>query len=108
MSSRRIPALGVKDDSGSYVRAQVSPPPPPPPTPPIEAEVSLDDVHQRLLLVLDRETKRLTIQAAMDLLSKDQGIAFERCVKVLREFKKEERDYLEALHKLKSQEPNNE
>ncbi len=100
MSDRRIPALGVKDDAGAYVRAPATPPAPPP-TPPIDADVSLDDVHQRLLLVLDRETKRLTIQSATDLLSKDQGIAFERCVKVLRELKKEERDYLEALKTLK-------
>lgn len=107
MSDRRIPSLGIKDDTGAYVKQPVSPPAAPP-APPIDADVSLDDVHQRLLLVLDRETKRLSIQSATDLLSKDQGIAFERCVKVLREFKKEERDYLEALKNLQTKEPSNE
>lgn len=60
-------------------------------------EVSLDSIHARQLLILDRETLKLTVQSSAGLLSKDEGIAFERCVKILREFKKEEREYLESL-----------
>lgn len=101
MSTKRIiPGLGVKDDAGHYVKAENTPSAPPspvaPPAGPIDADVSLEDVHQRLLLVLDRETRRLATASASNELTRDQGSAFERCVKVLREFKKEEREYLEA------------
>lgn len=101
MTKRVIPGMGIKDDAGHYVKGEVPTPTPPAEvsTTPIESDVSLDSVHQRLLLVLDRETRRLCIQSASDPLSKDQGVAFERCVKVLREFKREEREYLEALGK---------
>lgn len=98
MTTRRS-IVSVKDDTGAYVKVATPPPQdvPPPPPPPIDKDVSLDNVHERLMQVLDRETHRLLTQSAAELLNKDQGVAFERCVKILREFKKEEREYLEAL-----------
>jgi hypothetical protein len=92
MTRKIVPSWGLKDEQGAYVT-----PPPPAATPPIDAEVSLDNIHQRLQMVLSRETQLLTAESAAGLLTKDQGISFERCVKVLREFKKEEREYLAAL-----------
>lgn len=82
---------GVKDDTGAFVKVV------PPAPEPVVTDISLDDIHERQLLILHREVKRLTELSASDLLSKDQGIAFERCVKILREFKKEEREHLDSL-----------
>lgn len=85
------PVPGVKDDSGAFIKVQ------PPSAEPVITDISLDDIHERQLLILHREVKRLTELSAAALLSKDEGIAFERCVKILREFKKEEREHLDAL-----------
>jgi hypothetical protein len=85
------PQPSVKDETGAFVK--VTPPAPMP----VVTDISLDDILERQLLILDREVKRLTELSSHDLLTKDQGVAFERCVKILREFKKEERDALDAL-----------
>lgn len=85
------PPTSIKDDTGAFVK--VIPPAPEP----VVTDIRLDDIHERQLLILHREVKRLTELSATSLLSKDEGIAFERCVKILREFKKEERDALDAL-----------
>lgn len=82
---------GVKDDSGAFVKVLPQAPEP------VITDISLDDIHERQLLILHREVKRLTELSAQELLNKDQGVAFERCVKILREFKKEEREHLDAL-----------
>ncbi len=110
VNKRSIPGHGVKDDSGHYVKVEsVGPlptaPPSAPASGPINSEVSLEDVHQRLLIILDRESRRLTEASAHNPLDKDEGIAFERCIKILREFKKEEREYLEALNASSAKEP---
>lgn len=86
---------GIKDDTGAYVKSV--PPAIPPPMLPVVTDISLDTIHERQLLILHREVHRLTELSAAKLLSKDEGIAFERCVKILREFKKEERDALDSL-----------
>lgn len=88
---RIVPQQGVKDDSGAYVKVV------PPPAMPVVTDVSLDAIHEKQLLILHREVHRLTELSATNLLSRDEGIAFERCVKILREFKKEERAALDAL-----------
>lgn len=92
---KRIPsphvAPALKDESGAYVK--VTPPKPEP----VVTDISLDDIQERQLLILHREVKRLTEKSSEGLLTKDEGIAFERCVKILREFKKEEREMLDGL-----------
>lgn len=88
---RIVSPNGVKDDSGAFVKVV------PPPALPVVTDVSLDAIHEKQLLILHREVHRLTELSAANLLSKDEGIAFERCVKILREFKKEEREHLDSV-----------
>lgn len=93
----------IKDENGIYTSVTVPTPSPSSSEMP-PSDISLDDIHERLKLVLFRETKRLTEVSAARLLGKEEGIAFERCVKVSREFKKEEREIIELEERLKKDE----
>ena len=58
-------------------------------------DVDLESVHKELLNTLRSETHRLFLISRDRLLGKEESIAFERCVKIMREFSKEEREILE-------------
>lgn len=92
---RKIISGATKDASGAFVKEDK----PEVYTPPNVnvSDVSLDDLIKDHLLILYRQTKRLTEESARGLLSKESDVSFERVVKLTRELRKEERDFLKSL-----------
>lgn len=84
-----------KDSNGAYTKTPAEAPASPP-TPP-SSGVSLDDLLNKQLLVLFRQTVRFLEASTSGLLNKDQEQAFDRCVRLTRELKKDEKALFDKL-----------
>lgn len=90
---RSIP--GLKDENGIYVpmvapKADIMPSAPDP-------DVSLDDIGKRVIVALDRATKTLLQAITAGSVDRDTIGALKDCSMMLKDLKKDEKDYLESL-----------
>lgn len=94
MSKKIIP--GYKDESGSYVK-EPTPPAPISNSDPKISDISLDDLLDKHLLILFRETKNLLMESSSGKLNKDNSQCMRDNIKLLIELKKKEKELLDAL-----------
>lgn len=92
---------GTKDENGAYLPNKPITPPSVDPTTtpydPVFSDISLDDLTKKQLLILYRETRNLLIESAKGLLSPHASTSFERCMKLTKDLRKEEKAYLDSL-----------
>lgn len=88
-----------KDDNGIYVRSPRLPEEPSMPKfdKTTIKDVDLDNITRKHMIILHRETVRLLAESSAGLLSREAGIAFERCVKITRDLRQAEKEILESL-----------
>lgn len=95
--NRYIPG-GIKDEKGSYTKV------PPKPEPlPMDTDISLDDIGERYLLILHRQSK-LLLEQSTNLLNDEQLRNLGTCFKQWLDFKKQEKELLKSLSKEQLQE----
>lgn len=92
MNKRSIP--GIKDESGAYV---VPEPKVMPKAQEPTIDVSIDDIGKRIVIALDRATKTLLSNITSGSVDRDTIGALKDCASVLKDLKKEEKDYLSEL-----------
>lgn len=85
-----------KDAYGSYVRE--SPETSPPVTPDLPtADIDLDDLQDKVRLILYREIKNLTMASATGLLTREESQSLVNYAKLVSELKKTEETILKTL-----------
>ncbi len=92
-----IPKEPTKDASGAYVKESPDKPSGPPVTPDPPTDVDLDELQDKVRLILYREIRNLTTASAAGLLSREESQSLVNYAKLVSELKKAEDTVLKGL-----------